>query len=435
MKPRLIDSILRADLYSFTEKVFRTLEPSVDFLHNWHIQEIADALQKVEMGKTKRLIINMPPRYLKSICISVGWSAWLMGRNPALKIISASHNSNLSVKHNLDVRKILQSQWFADIFPDFKFTDDQNEKHKFMSSQFGFRMATSVNSNITGEGADFIIVDDPLTPEQAFCKEARDLVTRWFDQTLSTRLNNKKKGAIVVVGQRLHEDDLCGSLLKRGNWQHLCLPAINDNNELLHEEREGWDEINQIKSDLGEFGFAAQYLQKPIKMDAGIIKQSWLKYYEELPTGKIYQSWDTAIKTAAENDYSVCITFVETENGYYVADILRDKLEYPNLRRRVLAMAEKWQPTAILMEDKASGQSILQDLKQTSKLPLIAIMPKHNKLQRVAAISPIIEAGKLFLPKTNTKLFFRTKNMVDSISQFLNWVHNKSTSSLGLKRL
>lgn len=442
----VLDSILRTDLNAFIEKCFYTLEPNAEYLDNWHLHEIVRKLEAVESGQVKRLVINMPPRYLKSIFVSVGWSAWLLGKMPSRKIISVSHSNNLSIKHSLDVRKIMQSAWYKKNFPNFEFTPDQNEKHKFMSGNFGFRIASSVHSNITGEGADFIIVDDPQTPEQAFCADARKNVLRWFDQTLSTRLNNKKKGAIIVVAQRLHEDDLSGNLLKRGTWEHLCLPAVNDNGQLLHEEREGWEEIKRIKTDLGEYGFAAQYLQKPLSLDAGLVKPQWLKYYEALPEGLVYQSWDTAIKTGVANDYSVCITFVETAGGYYVADIFRDKLEYPELKRRINLLAAKWNPVGILVEDKASGQSLLQDLRRESKLPLIAQMPKNDKLQRLAAVTPLIEAGRLFLTKSLSAASLlelelcsfpdcQHDDMVDALTQFLNWSRLKKTGNMGIRRV
>jgi predicted phage terminase large subunit-like protein len=439
----IINSILRTDLCAFTQKCFYSLEPGTDYLHGAHIEQIMAALQNVESGKTKRLVINMPPRYLKSMCVSVAWSAWLLGHNPARKIIAASHSMDLSTKHNVDVRKILQSKWFKSAFPSFKFAADQNEKQKFMSNQFGFRLAASVNSNITGEGADIIIVDDPLTPEQSYCKHTRTGVLRWFDQTLSTRLNDKKKGAIVVVAQRLHADDLCGELLSRTGWEHLCLPAINDAGQLLHEAREGWDEIKQVRQDLGEYGFAAQYLQAPLKLDSGLIKASWLRYFDELPSGAIYQSWDTAIKVGQANDYSVCITFVEAANGFYVADIFRDKLEYPDLKRKIESLADKWKPIGVLLEDKASGQSLLQDLRMASKLPLIAVMPRQDKIQRLAAVSPLIEAGKLFLPKHNLLELElcqfpegKHDDMVDALSQFLNWTRaRKQPTEVSIRRI
>lgn len=441
-----INAILRNDLCAFIEKCFYTLEPAESFLFNWHIAEIAKKLEEIEQGKTKRLVINMPPRYLKSICISVGWVAWLMGQMPSRKIIVASHTSSISTKHSIDTRKIMQSEWYREVFPDVGFAPDQNEKHKFMTLDNGFRMATSVNSSITGEGADIIIVDDPLTPEQAYCSHMRASTARWFDQTLSTRLNNKKSGAIIVVGQRLHSDDLSGLLLKRGTWENLCLPAINDNGELLHEQREGWDEINTIRADLGEYGFAAQYLQRPLKQEGGMVKPHWLKYYDVLPEGVVYQSWDTAIKTGENNDYSVCITFVETENGYYVADVFKDKLEYPSLKRKIVELYDKWKPDAVLMEDKASGQSLLQDLKSETKIPMLPIMPKLEKLQRFASVTPIMESGRLFLKKHTAWVALAeaeicafpdspNDDLVDSLSQFLNWVKQRSITKIGMRRI
>lgn len=445
---KTIDAILRTDFCSFVERSFNTLNPGTEYMHNWHIEKIAEKLEEAESGKVKRLVINMPPRYLKSLCVAVSWPAFLLGNDPSRRIIAASHSSSLSVKHSVDTRKIMQSEWYKNIFPNLSFANDQNEKSKFMTTESGFRLATSVGGAITGEGGNFLIIDDPLSPEKAMCSNSREQTLRWFDQTFSTRLDSKKSGVIIVVMQRLHEEDLSGSLLEREGWDHLCLPAVNDNNELLHEEREGWSEIRRIKSDMGEYGFSAQYLQKPYCLDGGIIKNEWLQFYgEEISQPiAIYQSWDTAIKTSNTSDYSVCLTVAETKNGFYIIDALREKLAYPDLKRRFLSEAEKWKPDAILVEDKASGQSLIQDLRMETTLPIIAQMPKDDKVTRLAGVSPMIEAGKLFLPKrtalsqvlTAELLAFpssRHDDMVDALSQFLTWVKNKNYILPNIRRI
>ena len=443
-----IDSILRADLCSFIEKTFYTLNPNVKYLHNWHIEKIAEKLEAAAEGKVRRLVISMPPRYLKSVCVSVAWPAWLLGKDPTRRILVASHSANLSTKHSVDTRKIMQSSWYKKIFPNFEFANDQNEKNKFMSSKFGFRIATSVNASITGEGGNFLIIDDPLSPEQAMCKNTREGVLRWFDQTFSTRLDNKKQGVIVLVMQRLHEDDLAGNLLKRQGWESLTIPVLDEGGNLLHEEREGLDEINKIREDLGEFGFSAQYLQKPILLDGAIIKKAWLKYYDDAPESilAVYQSWDTAIKTGDKSDFSACITIAETANGFYVLDCFKERLQYPDLKRKIAELAAKFNANGVLIEDKASGQSIIQDLRAESKLPIIAINPKDDKITRLARVSPLIEAGKLLLPQLakwrselESELFSfpnsKHDDVVDAISQFLNWARGKQGNNPNLRRI
>ena len=259
---------MRRDLAAFIEKSFCTINTGAEYLHNWHIELIARTLTDVARGKIRRLIINIPPRYLKSVCVNVAWPAWLLGNRPYMRIVSASFNQSLATKHSLDTRLIMNSDWYHAAFPACVLSDEQNEKTKFLTTQNGFRLATSIFGSVTGEGGNILIIDDPLSPEMAASANERRKVQTWFDQTFSTRLDNKKLGAIVLVMQRLHEDDLSGVLLRRGGWEHLSLPAMNEDGILLHEAREGWDELQQMRATLGEYGFAAQYMQAPLGLKA-----------------------------------------------------------------------------------------------------------------------------------------------------------------------
>ncbi len=450
----ILNTILRKDLGCFIAKTFATVNPGSQYLNNWHIELIASKLEQVYRGKIRRLVINMPPRSLKSICVSVAWPAWILGNSPNARIMAASYSSTLSTKHSVDTRLVMLSDWYKSVFPSTIISQDQNEKNKFTTTERGFRFATSVGGTATGEGADFLIVDDPLNPVQAASNIMRQNVIEWFSQTFSTRLNNKKKGAIIVVMQRLHVDDLTGYLLKKRGWEVLSLPAIFDksttysycNNtkttnigEYLHHEREGKEEIELAKIELGSYGFSAQYQQSPILVKGGMVEKEWLKRFN-LPENEIintqnniYQSWDTAIKSGNGNDYSVCTTWQEKDNAYYLLDLYQEKLEYPALKRTVTSLAQKYQPKAILIEDKASGQSLIQDLRITNKLPLIAIMPNSDKITRFARITPLFEAGIIFLPNSAKWLVdfeaqllsfpnYSHDDIVDSISQFLNWI-------------
>ena len=450
------DEMLQSNFGSFIERTLGSVDPSAKFLSNWHIDAIAEYLEATRKSEITRLIINMPPRALKSVCVSVAWPAWLMGHDPAIKIMAASYAQGLSLKHSMDTKLIVNSRWYERAFPNVELVMGENEKHKFVTNQRGFRFATSVGGTATGEGGDVLIIDDPLNPLQAASKKERDYANIWFDQTFSTRLNDKAKGRIVVVMQRLHAEDLSGHLLAKNCWEHLCLPAIaesktiieigqfkyiRETGDLLHSNRENESLIARAKNDLGSFGFAAQYQQSPMIEKGGMIENEWFSRYDYFDFTKnaenIVQSWDTAIKAGAANDASVCVTFAENEGSHYLIDVLSIKAEYPELKRNILRLAEHYQPTAILIEDKASGQSLLQDLRRETNLPLIARMPRGDKVTRLATVSPLIESGKILLPKYSPWLaefeeeLFAFPNaphddQVDAFSQYLGWIREKS---------
>lgn len=442
---RLLQALLRSDLPSFTGKTFFTVSPGSQYLHNWHIHSISNKLQQVMEGKINRLIINIPPRYLKSICVSVAWSAWLMGHNPSIKIMAASYSQTLSNKHSQDCRLILNSPWYQNLFPSTKISKGENQKSKFVTTERGFRFATSTGGTATGEGGDILIVDDPQNPNKINSKKYRENTIEWFEQTFISRLNNKKTGAIVIVMQRLHAEDLCGYLLenKRDQWDLLKIPAIDENTGLaLHPERENLQSLDKLKLELGDYNFSAQYLQNPIPNKGAMVNKSWFKYYssiDKLEFSQIIQSWDTAIKAKDEHDYSVGITIGVSGDKYYILDVLRAKSEFPGLINMVKNFASKWTPKAILVEDKSSGQSLIQSLEQ--KLPLIAIKPKFDKITRFAAHTPLFESGRIFIKSDAPwKLALEQEllsfpksshdDQVDALSQAFNYLQQRKIAQL-----
>ncbi len=459
----LFDAVLRQDLASFTAKVFHTVDPGAPYLDNWHIRLVCEHLAACARGDITRLIINLPPRNLKSICVSVAWPAWLLGHHPGARIMAASYSRELSIKHALDCRLVLASPWYRRIFPGVRLAPDQNEKHKVQTEARGHRIATSVGGPATGEGADVLIVDDPHNPRQAMSDTQRQAALDWFDQTFSSRLNDKRRGVIVVVMQRLHEHDLTGHLLAKRGWRHLCLPAeaerrqvvafggvrvVRRPGELLHPDREGPAEIARAKRELGAYAFAGQYQQRPAPLDGGVVKAAWFRRYRVAPANprRIVQSWDTAHKASALNDPSVCGTWAETETGYYLLDVMRRRMEYPELRRAAKSLAEKWAADAILIEDKASGQSLIQDLKAETRLPVIAVRPESDKLTRMSTVSPAIEAGRVFLPEAADWLVDYEAEItsfpnsghddqVDMTSQFLRWATGRRGAGPRLRGL
>lgn len=453
LESRRLKAILRQDFHSFIAKSFATVNPQTPFLPNWHIELIAEYLIACTRREIRRLIINLPPRSLKSLCVSVAWPAWLLGHDPSRRVIAASYANALSVKHSLDCRLVMESDWYRDLFPNLAFAADQNEKTKFMTTARGFRLAASVGGSITGEGGNFLIIDDPHHPEEIFSAKKRQATLDWCDQIFMSRADDKEKSVFILVMQRLHADDLTSHLMGKGGWEQLVLPAMAEKpqhysfgtvkkecavGELLHATRESLQSLEQVKRDLGAYAFAAQYQQQPILKTGMLIRPHWLHSYTELPQKpRIIHSWDTAIKTLNHHDYSVGLVWGECQDNHYLIEAKRLHLEYPDLKRAILALAETHPPEAILIEDKASGQSLIQDLRRETHLPIIALAPKQNKQLRMSSVTSFFEAGKIYLPKYSAwktdyeaeLLAFPTgthDDQVDATSQYLRWVMSRN---------
>jgi predicted phage terminase large subunit-like protein len=455
-KAEALDALLRTRLAAFTQKTFRTVDPGANYLHNWHIDLIAEYLEACTRREIKRLIINIPPRYLKSISVSDAWPAWLLGKNPSERIIAASYSDRLSLKHSVDCRLVIQSDWYRRLFPGVILTGDQNEKTKFVTTARGQRFATSVGGTATGDGGNFLIVDDPHNPTQALSAVQRETALTWFDQTFSNRLDDKANGVIVVVMQRLHANDLSGHLLAKGGWEHLNIPGvaetrtvidfgrvkvIREEGDVLHPARENREAIDRQKIEMGSYAFAGQYQQRPAPADGGIFKADWFKRYTAPQDAyeQIVQSWDTAIKSGQLNDPSCCTTWGIRKDGYDLLQVKVLRLEYPDLKKLVVKQAEAFGANAVLIEDKASGQQLLQDLGRETKLPLIGIMPTADKTTRASGVSALVEAGKVSLPMhaawlTDYEMEMLTfpnaphDDQTDSTSQFLSWARGKENA-------
>lgn len=448
---------LRADFSLFLERCFYALNQNQNYLANWHIDTLCHYLKAVEDGHIRRLIINIPPRYMKSLTVSVSWPAWLLGHSPHKRVIVTSYAEKLSLKHSLDCRMLIQQPWYQRCFPELIFSTGQVEKHKFVTTEQGLRLASSVGGTLTGEGGDILIADDPLNPLHAQSQTLREKTNQWFEHTFTSRLNDKKRGAIIVVMQRLHAEDVSGFLIKKGGWEVVNLPAIAEetscyphyfrlNGEALHPARENNADLRKLQHEMGSLTFSAQYQQRPKPKDGAMIRRNWLKYAEPPSHGDIIHSWDTAIKTGSQNDPSVCITARLHDGHLYLIDVIREKLEYHQLRQRIIELAERDSPHAILIEDKASGQSLLQDLRQETTLPLIPVLPKQDKITRFARITPLIEGGRLFIrPHTPWLTEFETEvlsfpatkhdDQVDALSQLLNWWQKTHRHTSELRRI
>ncbi len=368
----ILAAALRQDLGTFIAKVFSTVSPGDDYLHNWHIDAVVHALMQIHHGKNRRLIITQPPRSLKSICTSVAFVAWSIGHDPSKRFACASYSHELAATFARQFRAVVTSDWYRALFPAVRLAKDTETE--CVTTKGGGRFAVPVGGSFTGRGADAIIIDDPMKADDAQSEKARRAVNDWYATTLMSRLDDKQRGAIILVMQRLHEDDLAGRLLREDGWYPLT--------------------------------FSAQYLQRPVPLEGNLIKRAWIKWYETAPNrsigGQLVQSWDVASTTADTRDWSVCTTWLTVKRSYYLLDVWRGRLEFPQLRHKLISLAREHAPNRILIEQAGPGLHLIQELRANpvSGVPVpIGIKPIGDKLVRMEAQCARFEAGQVFLPK------------------------------------
>jgi predicted phage terminase large subunit-like protein len=462
LTPNEYRAMLRSDFTAFIERSFHELNPATSFLPNWHIEVIAAELEACRRGKTKRLVINVPPRSLKSHCASVAFPAWLLGHDPSAQIIVASYAQELASKLSSDCRALFGSSFYRDLFST-RLSPNRQAVQEFVTTRNGFRLATSIGGVLTGRGADFIIIDDPLKPDEAVSDTQRKAVNDWFDHTLYSRLNNKKDGCIILIMQRLHEDDLAGHVLGLEDWKVLRFPAIAEEDEThliqtpygsrrferrageaLHPEREPLEILNHLREAQGEYNFSGQYQQAPAPFGGGMVKAEWFKIYTAADRPSkfemVFQSWDTANKPTELSDYSVCTTWGVKENHAYLLHVFRKRLGYPELKRAVREQAEAFSSQRILIEDKASGTQLIQELVNQGMHAIKRYEPTMDKTMRMHSVTSTIENGFVHLPDKAAWLgeylheltsFPKGKfdDQADSTSQALDWFKHQGMQS------
>lgn len=457
IRPSVLEAVLREDLRAFIERCFYELHQGMRFQSSWYLELIASKLMDVAGGRTQRLIITLPPRSLKSISVSIAFTAWVLGRDPTRRLVCASYGQDLATSLAQDTRRILQSHWYQALFSATRLTGSRPNVDDLRTTRGGGRMATSVGGALTGRGGDILIVDDPTKPDEALSDAQRESANAWFQHTLRSRLNDPATGAIVIVMQRQHMQDLVGFVLEQGEtWEVVELPAIatalqsyqyrvlgypvthvRPVGDVLDPVRFPGELLNELRQVLGSFHFEAQFQQAPVPMGGALIKTAWLQRYAsgDLPKafGTVVQSWDTAQKATELSDYSVCTTWGIDKGKAYLLSVYREKLEYPALKRAVQRQVQQWKPHKILIEDHASGTALVQELKREGLWQVVAVKPKGDKVMRVAAHSAMIEGGIVRFPseapwwaeyEAELTSFPKAKHddQVDSTSQALDWI-------------
>jgi predicted phage terminase large subunit-like protein len=458
LRPIEFDAITRIDFATFAERAFAELNPTTPFSDNFHIHLIAAQLEKMRPGDLRRLIVNIPPRNLKSILISVAYVAWLLGHDPTAKIICVSYAQELADALARQCRQIMQSAWYQRVFPNTRLSPSRLAADGFETTMGGFRIATSVEGTLTGLGADYVVIDDPVNALEAVSEAVRNRANQWFRNSLVTRLNDKRLGRIVIVMQRLHEDDLAGHVQHLEAWKVVALSAIapaaethivetpfgtwthfRKEGEALHPEREPLPVLEGYRRSQGEETFSAQFQQTPVAPGGNMIKADQFQRFDlAAPPNfeRIVLSWDTASKATQLSGFSVCTVWGIANKKIYLLDVVRARFEYPDLRARAIALAKgvlhSRKPDTILIEDKASGQSLLQDLKRDGIYNVEAIKPEADKVTRMSAQTALIANGAVFIPKAAPWLsdllcelmafpLGRYDDQVDSVSQALKW--------------
>ncbi|MCL1973135.1 MAG: phage terminase large subunit [Endomicrobia bacterium] len=433
-----IAAALRNDFKSFVIKVFHEVAANSSYLDNWHIDVICHNIEQVINGNKKKLIINVPPRYMKSIICSVALPAFLLGNNPKENIICVSYSDDLAAKMAFDCKRVIESYWYQEIFPATKILSDRRSISDFETTKGGGRFSTSVNATLTGRGGDIIIVDDPISPKDSNSDTMREKTNDWYGNTLVSRLNNKNVGKVIVIMQRTHEVDFTGHLLEIDPaFELIKMPAIAEEDETwetlnllgnkkiftrkvgeaLHPARESLAGLKEIQNNMGNYNFTGQYQQNPTSRGGNLVKREYLKFYNltklenDMSQGRIVgrsicQSWDTASKAEEHNDYSVCITYLLAYNRIlkrheiYILDVFRAKLEMPELIKKAVSLKEemknKYRRLAnfqyILIEEMNSGIGLSQVLRNNRYI-VIPISPMQDKPTRLKNILHLIENG------------------------------------------
>lgn len=463
-------AIAERSLSEYIKQAWHVVEPGNKFIDGWHLHAICEHLEAATRGEIRNLIINIPPRHMKSLICCVFWPTWVWATKPETRWLFSSYGESLSIRDSLKCRRVIQSNWYQRNWGEvFKLTGDQNSKIRFENDKTGYRLATGVGGLGTGDGGDFIIADDPLKQADAHSPAERETVIDWWDNTMSTRGNNPESVVKVVIMQRLHEQDLSGHLLDKmkidgQHYEHLCLPAEyepttkvtslgwrdprSEHGELLWPERFTPAALKDLKSSMDNYAVAGQMQQRPAPDAGGIFKKKDWRYWKpkgvtfppvivrledntlleieavDLPDSfdEQMQSWDLAFKDTKTSDFVAGQVLGRLGANKYMLDYYKERADIGKTIAAIETMTTKWPDAyAKLVEDKANGPAVIQSL--TNKIDgLIAVNPEGGKVGRAHAAAPSVESHNVYLP--HPALYSWVNEFVDSCAGFPNMAHD-----------
>lgn len=432
--PQEIDARV-ISLRDFIGEAWKIIEPTTPYVSNWHIDTICEHLEAVYRGDISQLVISMPPRHMKSICVAVMFPAWVWTFDPGFRWVFASYAQSLSTRDSIKTRDIVQSSWYRKHWGKVvKIKRDQDQKTKFENTAKGYRIATSVDGSATGEGGDCVVGDDLLKAKDSHSKVKRDAAKKFWCDTMHTRQNNPQQPKRILMAQRLHGDDVTGHILRDvGGYVHLCLPAEfkrsifhdagaasgvdslagsqnplgdvdprKEEGELLWPKRFDQKSLDGSKVALGEYGYAAQFDQTPTPESGGIFKRNWLRRWtwDTLPGTfhEVFMSWDMTFKDTEQGSYVVGQVWGKVDANYYLLWQVRGRWDFVDSVKQFVILCGQWpQCFAKYVEEKANGAAIISTLRNKIN-GIIALNPKGSKVARAHAIAPAVQAGNVHVP-------------------------------------
>ena len=422
------------------------------FINGRHHEIMAKKFEEIASGKLKRLIINMPPRHTKSEFASYLLPSWYLGKFPARKIIQASNTSDLAVGFGRKVRNLVGGEVYSKIFPNVSLRHDSKAAGRWSTNMDGEYFAIGVDGTVTGKGADLLIIDDPHSEQEAKLAESNpavyDSVYEWF--TSGPRQRLQPGGAIVVVMTRWSKRDLTAQVLKaaaqRGGeeWEVIEFPAILPSGKPLWPEFWSYEELDALRTELSNSKWQAQYQQNPTSESSALIKREWWRIWETdtpPPCTFILRAWDTAFEKSNRSDYSACTVWgvFETVNendkpiqNIILLNAIRDRVEFPDLKRMFMGQYKEWKPDSIIVEKKASGAPLIYELRAMG-IPVQEFTPTkgNDKITRLNAVSDLFASGRVWAPNTHW-----AEEVIDEVASFPAGDHDDyvDTVSMGLMR-
>ncbi len=460
-----LNAAAREDLHVFFSLVFPYIEPETTFRDAPHFQVLAEAFENVLSGKTPRLLVAVPPRFGKSMLGSVALPAWALGRQPGTKIICASYVDQLSRGFAQKTRDVMVSDAYRSIFPGVGFEHGGNALEELRTSSKGYRLATSVGGMITGKGANLVIIDDPIKAVEAESDLVRQGVYDWLKGSIMSRFDLGEPGRMIVIMQRLHQDDLIGRLRDDSGWAMLEMPArayqavsyslgggkswTLKPGELLYPAGFNEAAYAERRSSMSEASFNAQFQQRPDAAEGTLFKLKQFRRYDHPPhdhqTELIVQSWDLALSEESTGAFSVCTTWAIWGLKLYLLDVFRKKMEFPRLAYAVRQLQKKHHADFVILETTGIGKAVYQDARKDPDLAgkLVHHDPKLGKVERATMQVPKIERRRVHLPKAAPWLevfeaevaafpLSKYADQVDSMVQFLRALDSSNQITINL---